>query len=226
MVAKKVAPGIGTKELDKLAEDEIRRAGGFPAFKGYQGFPSTLCTCINSEIVHAPAIPNRKLKDGDIFSIDVGMRWPAKKGLITDMAKTIPVGKVDKQAKEIMAVTEKSLNLAIKKIKPGVKLGDISFAIQQYVEKNKFNVVRELVGHGVGRKLHEEPQIPNYGRKDTGPQLEPGMTLAFEPMVTAGSFKIELGQDRQTYQTADGSLSAHFEHTILITKKGSEVLTK
>lgn len=225
LVEEQVKPGLGTKELDELAESEIRLVGGFPAFKGYRGFPSSLCTCLNEEIVHAPALPNRQLKQGDILSLDLGMRYPAKKGLVVDMAITLPVGKVSKDVQKLIHVTRKALNLAVKKIKPGLHLGDVSLAIQEFVEKNGFNVVKELVGHGVGRKVHEEPQIPNYGLKNTGPILELGMTLALEPMVTMGDFKVILDKDKQTFKTADGSLSAHFEHTVLVTEKGSEVLT-
>lgn len=226
MVVKKVKPGVGTRELDQLAEDEIKLAGGWPAFKGYRRFPSTLCTCINDEVVHAPAIPNRILQDGDILSIDVGMRYPAKNGLVTDMSITVPAGKINKQAKKLLEVTKKSLDLAIKKIKPGQPLGIISNTIQTHAEKNKFSVVRELVGHGVGQKVHEEPQIPNYGAKNTGPVLQPGMTLAIEPMITIGSHEVMVGKNMQTYKTLDGLLSAHFEHTVVVTPSGCDVLTK
>jgi len=225
LVAERARPGVGTKELDEFAESEIRKAGGQPAFKGYRGFPSTLCTSINSEVVHAPAIPDRKLKEGDILSLDAGVRYPVKKGMVVDAAITLPVGKVSHKAKRLIKVTKKSLDLAIKKIRPGIYLGDISFTIQNFVEKNNFNVIRELVGHGVGRRVHEEPQIPNYGLKKTGPILQPGMTLAIEPMVAMGDFSVMLDKDKQTFKTKDGSLSAHFEHTVLVTEKGSEVLT-
>jgi len=226
MVVKKVKPGVGTRELDQLAEDEIKLAGGWPAFKGYRRFPSTLCTCINDEVVHAPAIPNRVLQDSDILSIDVGMRYPAKNGLVTDMSITVPVGKISKQAKKLINVTRKSLNIAIENIKPNMPLGNTSHAIQEYVEKNKFSVVRELVGHGVGQKVHEEPQIPNYGAKNTGPVLQSGMTLAIEPMVTIRSHEVIVGKDMQTYKTLDNSLAAHFEHTVVVTSSGCDVLTK
>jgi len=225
-VIKEVKPGMGTRYLDKLAEDEIKLAGGWPAFKGYHRFPSTLCTCINEEVVHAPAIPDRKLKEGDLLSIDVGMRYPAKNGLVTDMATTVAVGNYSRVAKKLMEVTTKCLEEAIKQVKPGANLGNISAVIQKHAEKNKFNVVRELVGHGVGQKVHEPPQIPNYGVKNTGPVLAPGMTLAIEPMVVAGNYEVEIGKDGQTYRTADGSLAAHFEHTVLVTESGVEILTK
>ncbi|HPI67483.1 MAG TPA: type I methionyl aminopeptidase [bacterium] len=218
--------GVGTKELDSLVEKEIRAAGGWPAFKGYQGFPSSICTCLTTEIVHAPATPNRILKEGDLLTIDLGMRYPAKNGLVTDMAATIAIGKISPTEKKLIKVTKEALDLAIKKIKPNIHLGDISFTIQNFVEKNGFNVIRDLVGHGVGEKLHEEPQIPNYGNPGTGPILKPGMTLAIEPMVTIGDYFVALDQNKQTFKTADDSPCAHFEHTVLVTEKGSEILTK
>jgi methionyl aminopeptidase len=226
MVVKKVKVGIGTKELDELAEKEIRKIGGFPIFKGYQGFTTTLCTCINEEVVHAAAVPDRKLKDGDIFSIDVGMRLPGKGGMVVDMATTVIIGKVPKKTEKLVDVTKKSLELAIKKIKPGIYLGDMSAEVQKYVEKNGFNVVRDLVGHGVGKKLHEDPQVPNYGLAGTGPVLKSGMTLAIEPMVTAGKWRLQFQRENQAYTTVDKSLAAHFEHTVLITGEGAEILTK
>jgi len=226
LVLSKVKVGTSTKELDKFAEQEIRKVNGFPIFKGYQKFPTALCACINSEVVHAAAIPDRKLKDGDIFSVDVGMRYPAKNGMIVDMAKTVPVGKISDQAKRLIKITEESLNIAIKKIKSGIHLGDISYAIQYYVEENNFNVVREMVGHGVGKKLHEEPQVPNYGLSGTGPILMPGMTLAIEPMVTIGHWKLIQDKKNYAFKTQDNSLSAHFEHTVLVTENESEILTK
>lgn len=218
--------GIGTKELDTFVEKEIRAANGWPAFKGYQGFPSSICTCLTNEIVHAPAIPNRLLKNGDLLTIDVGMRYPAKNGLVTDMAITIAIGEITKQEKKLIKITEEALNVAIKKIKPGIRLGDLSSLIQNYVEKNSFQVIRDLVGHGVGEKIHEEPQIPNYGQPRTGPLLQPGMTLAIEPMVSMGNYLITLDKNKQTFKMADNSPCAHFEHTVLVTEKGSEILTK
>lgn len=225
LLAKQVKPGTNTQDLDKLAGTEIKKINGWPAFKGYRGFPTSICTCINEEVVHAPAIPNRILKDGDILSIDIGLRYPIKNGLITDTAITIPVGKISKSTKKLLEITKKSLDIAIKKIKPGIYLGDISYEIQKLVEKNKFNVVYELAGHGVGHKLHEPPQIPNYGEKGTGPILKHGMTLAIEPMVVNG--RPEVIEDKKTsaFKTKDNSLAAHFEHTVLITEKGSAVLT-
>ncbi len=226
LLQKKVKPGVGTKELNNLAEDEIRLAGGWPAFKGYQGFPSALCTCLNTEIVHAPAIPNRQLKEGDILSLDLGIRYPAKNGLVVDAAITLPVGKVSREVKKLIETTRQALTLAIKKIKPGRPLGDVSAEIQKYAEKNSFNVIRDLVGHGVGYKVHEEPEIPNYCRFDRGPILEPGMTLAIEPMITLGHHAVVVDKNKHTYRMKDESLCAHFEHTVLVTERGSEILTK
>ncbi|MDD5289863.1 MAG: type I methionyl aminopeptidase [Patescibacteria group bacterium] len=226
MAGKMVKPGIGTAELDEFVESEIRAAGGFPIFKGYHGFPTALCTSINDEVVHAPAKPNRVLKDGDIVGLDVGMRYPAKNGLVVDTATTVAVGKISKPAKKLMAAAKDALNVAIKKIKPGIKLGDISAAIQMEVEKKGFSVVRDLVGHGVGEKLHEEPQIPNFGLPGLGPIIKTGMTLAIEPMITAGHHAVVEDAKTGAFKTADNSLSAHFEHTILVTEKGCEILTK
>lgn len=226
LLTKEAKVGVGTKYLNELAEKEIIKAGGWPIFKGYQGFPTAICSCLTNEIVHAPALPDRILKNGDILTIDAGVRYPAKNGLITDMAITIPIGKITDQEEKLLKITHEALILAIKKIKPGIYLGDISFAIQEFVEKNNFNVIRDLVGHGVGDKLHEEPQIPNYGLKNTGPILQPGMTLAIEPMVSMGHYAITLGKNKQTFQMADNSPCAHFEHTVLVTEKGSEILTQ
>ena len=243
LLIKKADIGVGTKELNELAEKEIKKINGWPIFKGYQGFPTAICTCINNEVVHAPAIPNRILQDGDILSIDIGLRYPAKparcspalpsgrlgeggNGMITDMAKTVSIGKISHSTKKLLSVTKKSLDLAIKKIKPGIYLGNISYEIQRFVEKNKFSVVYELVGHGVGKKLHEPPQIPNFGKKGTGPILKSGMTLAIEPMVTAGNPDVVVDKKTNAFKTEDNSLAAHFEHTILVTEKGSEILTK
>lgn len=226
LLIKKVKVGVGTKYLNDLAEDEIIKAGGWPIFKGYQGFPTAICSCLTTEIVHAPAIPDRILQAGDLLTIDAGIRFPAKKGMITDMAITVPIGQISKAEEKLLKVTRQSLDLAIEKIKPGIHLGDLSFAIQEFVEKNGFNVIRELVGHGVGEKLHEEPQIPNYGLKGTGPILKSGMTLAIEPMVSMGHYAIALAKNKITYKMHDDSPCAHFEHTVLVTEKGSEILTK
>lgn len=226
MAEKMVKPGIGTAELDDFVESEIRAAGAFPIFKGYHGFPTALCTSINDEVVHAPAKPNRILKDGDIVGLDLGLRFPAKNGMIVDSALTVEVGKVSKDTKKVVAAAKSALDTAIKKIKSGTKLGDISSAIQIEVEKKGFNVVRDLVGHGVGEKLHEEPQIPNFGLPGTGPTLQAGMTLAIEPMINAGHHAVIEDKKTGAFKTADQSISTHFEHTILVTERSCEVLTK
>lgn len=232
-IARQIKPGISTFDLDQLAEQLIRQAGAEPAFKGYRpdtaksdqwnGYPATLCTSINNEVVHAIPSPKRILKRGDIIGIDCGLKF---KGYYADMAMTFPVGSVTSTAKKLLKVTKKALDLAIKKIKAGVHLGDISWTIQSYVEKNGFSVVRELSGHGIGRNLHEEPTILNFGKAGTGPVLQEGMVLAIEPMVNVGSWQIKTLDDGWTIVTADDSLSAHFEHTVLVTRKGAEVLTK
>ncbi len=217
--------GLGTKEINKIAEEEFKKRNAWPAFKGYHGFPTSICTCLNEEIVHGPATPNRILKNGDILSIDLGCRYPAKKGMITDMATTLAIGNIPSPTQKLMDVTQKSLQIAIQTAKPGATTGDIGYAVQSYVEKNGFNVVRELVGHGVGKKLHESPQIPNYGTPGSGPKLKPGMTIAIEPMVSMGTHEISENKNG-TFITADHSLSAHYEHSILITNSGAEILTQ
>ena len=225
MIIKKAEVGVGTQELDEFAEAEIKKVGGYPVFKGYGGFPTTTCMSINEEVVHAPAIPDRKLKNGDVLSVDIGMRYPSKGGMVTDMARTKIIGEDIQNAKKLLSVTKESLDKAIKIIKAGVYLGDISYTIQKHVEKNGFNVVRDLSGHGVGRELHEDPQILNFGKPRTGVVLKAGMTLAIEPMVVVGNYRIKTKKDGITFKTQDNSLSAHFEHTILVTKVGAEVLT-
>ena len=219
---KKVRPGITTKELDRLAESLILKSGGKCSFKGYQDFPACLCTSINEEIVHA--VPsNRVLKEGDIISLDLGILY---KGFHTDMAITIPVGKIDPEVQRLMRVTKKALKRGIKKVRPGNTFGDIGNTIQRYVESQGFNVVRDLCGHGIGKELHEEPKILNYGKRHTGPEIKEGMTFCLEPMVTIGDWKLKKSKNGHGYETADGSLSAHFEHTIAVTKKGCQILTE
>lgn len=226
---KKIAPGISTKALDKLAEELVFANGGIPAFKGYGGdtgnpFPATLCTSINSEIVHG--IPNEKriLKEGDILKIDIGMKYEE---LFTDMARSFPVGKISNEAKKLIEVTEQSFREGVKNIKEGSMLSDYSKAVQKYVESFGFSVVRNLVGHGVGIELHEDPYIPNYyeTKKYQDFKLSAGMTLALEPMVNAGKHITVLGKDGWVFMTKDGSLSAHYENTIVVTENGVEVLT-
>ncbi len=232
----KVKPGISTGELEDLACELIEKAGGRPSFKFYkisedsEPFPTALCTSINEEVVHGPAYPSRVVKEGDILSIDVGMEYPFSEngnGMYTDMARTFPVGKISKEKKDLMDATRKCLDLGIKQIKPGNTINDIGSAIENYIESKGYSVVRDLVGHGVGRAVHEEPQIPHYyAGKHYDIPLHEGMTIAVEPMVTAGSWEVDIADDGVTFITRDGSMSAHFEDTILITKKGAEIITR
>ena len=215
----KVAPGITTKELERLAESLILCIGGKCSFKGYDGFPSCLCTSINEEIVHG--VPSERiLKQGDIISLDLGLLW---KGYHADMAITVPVGEIQPEINRLIKITKKVTKLAIKKIRPGITFGDVSNTIQRYVESQGFNVARDLCGHGIGKGLHEEPQILNYGKRHKGAKIKPGMVFCIEPMVTMGSPEIK--RDGFVFKTKDGSLSAHFEHTIAVTQKGTQVLT-
>ena len=216
-----VQPGITTAELDKEAELFIRSHDALPAFKGYRGYPATLCTSINDEVIHGIPGP-RTLKAGDIISIDVGAFHD---GFYSDAAKTFTVGKVSKKAQRLMDVTEKALHEGISQAVTGNHLYDISAAIQMVVESAGFSVVREFVGHGIGRTLHEDPQIPNFGKRGTGLPLQEGMTFAIEPMVNEGSWKVHIRDDGWTAVTADGSLSAHFEHSIAITASGPMILS-
>ncbi len=217
-----IKPGIETIELDSIAEDFIRSKNAIPGFKGLYGFPGTLCISIEDEVVHG--VPkNRVLLDGDIVGIDVGA---IVDGYYGDHARTFEVGNVTEEKKELMEVTKKSLELGIEASKPGNRIGDIGFAIQNYAEGKGYSVVKELVGHGIGEKLHEEPQIPNYGEKNTGPLIKEGMCFAIEPMINLGTEKIYTKSDQWTICTQDGLPSAHFEHTIVVTNTGSEILTK
>lgn len=221
-----VKVGVTTAELNKIAEDYILSNSAIPAFKGYSqggaaGFPGSICSSLNDEVVHG--IPgNIVLKEGDIISIDVGV---LKNGYFGDAALTVAVGTISDEKQKLMEVTEKSLYLGIDQAVEGGRLHDVSAAIQQYVEANGFSIVRDLCGHGVGKYLHEDPSIPNYGKKGTGPKLKKGMTLAIEPMVNAGKYAVITGKDGWTVLTADGSASAHFEHTILVTNGKPEILT-
>lgn len=218
---KKVEPGITTKELGRVAETLILKSGGKPSFKGYEGYPAALCTSVNEEIVHA--VPsNRKLKEGDILSLDLGVKW---RGFHADMATTVPVGKIDPETQRLIRVTKKALKRGLKKIKLGNTFGDIGNTIQRYVESQGFNVVRDLCGHGIGKELHEEPQILNYGKRHTGPKIKEGMVFCLEPMVTVGDWKIKEAKDGYGFGTQDGSLSCHFEHTAALTKNGVKILT-
>lgn len=218
---KALKPGITTQELDRLAEDFILSKGAKPAFKGYLGYPASICASINEEVVHG--IPGlRKLQNGDIISIDIGT---VINGYFGDSAVTLPVGDISKEAQELLEVTEKSLYSGITQAQVNNRLTDISHAIQKYVEERNFSVVRDYVGHGIGSNMHEEPQIPNFGQPGRGPRLKPGMTLAIEPMVNIGTYEVKTLLDNWTVITKDKSLSAHFEHTIAITDRGPEILT-
>jgi methionyl aminopeptidase len=217
----KVRPGVTTGELDSAAERFIRSQGAEPAFKGYRGFPGSICASPNSMVVHG--IPGRyRLERGDILSVDVGV---VLDGWVADAARTFPVGPVSPVARRLMHATKASLLDAVEQCRPGNRLGDVSHAVQARVEADGFSVIRSLVGHGVGRSMHEDPQIPNYGRPGRGPELEEGMVLAVEPMVTAGRHAVRIGEDHWAIYAQDGSLAAHFEFTVAITAAGPRVLT-
>jgi methionyl aminopeptidase len=216
-----VAPGKTTRELDELAERRLREAGAVPAFKGYHGYPSTICASVNEQVIHG--IPNdRPLNAGDILSIDLGAKLD---GFFGDSAVTVPVGAVSPEAQRLLTVTKESLERAIAVVKAGARVHDIGAAVQEYVEAHGYSVVREFVGHGIGTSLHEEPQIPNYGTPGRGSRLAEGMVLAIEPMVNAGKPAVKVLSDGWTAVTKDGSLSAHFEHTVAVTEAGCRVLT-
>ena len=216
-----VAQGITTRDIDNLAETTIRSRGAEPAFKGYRGYPSTVCASINEQVVHG--IPSgRKLKNGDIISIDIGVKY---KGFYGDAAITVQVGSVAAETAKLVAATEESLAAGLQKALPGNRLSDISYAVQQYVESQGFSVVRSFVGHGIGCELHEEPQVPNYGTRGTGILLKPGMCLAIEPMINAGVKDVFTGKDGWAVYTKDRKPSAHFEHTIAITGDGAVILS-
>jgi methionyl aminopeptidase len=219
---KHIAPGITTRELDAIAEKFISQNGAIPSFKGYNGFRGSICASVNDELVHG--IPgDRTLENGDIISIDIGAKYMGYHG---DSAWTYPVGTIDDETQRLLDVTEESLYLGLKEAKPGERLSNISHSIQNYVEAEGFSIVREYVGHGVGQDLHEDPQIPHYGPPNRGPRLKPGMVLAIEPMVNAGSRYVRTLTDNWTVVTVDGKMCAHFEHTIAITEEGYEILTK
>jgi methionyl aminopeptidase len=221
MLGKQVRAGVTTAELDRLAEDFIRGHGSRPAFKGYRGFPASICPSINDEVVHA--IPGgRELHEGDVISIDVGVE---KNGYFGDAARTFTVGEPTEQIRRLLAVTREALEKGIEQARAGKRVGDISHAIQAHVERNGFSVVRELVGHGIGRAMHEEPNVPNYGAPDRGPRLMAGQVLAIEPMVNIGGPEIVTRPDGWTVVTKDGSLSAHFEHTVVVGEQGPEILS-
>ncbi len=234
-LAKMVKPGLHTSQLEHHALMRIEEEGGRPAFKGYKPspqskpFPTALCISINDEIVHGPALPTRELKEGDIISLDIGMEYPARKGYFTDTAVTVAVGKINKETKKLLDATCEALMAGIKAAIPGNTLDDIGTAVEKVAKKNKLGVVRDLVGHGVGLEVHEDPQVPNYhivGDEFPNIELKPGMVIAIEPMFTLGDWHIETAADNFTFVTADGSMSAHFEHTIAITEDGYDIITK
>ncbi len=218
---KAVRPGMATSELDRMAEEGIRQAGGAPTFKGYNGFPGSICASVNDEVVHGIPGP-RVLREGDLLSIDIGTTLD---GYVSDSAVTIPVGKISDEAQRLLDVTQECLTIGIAQMQAGKRVGDIGAAVQTYAERHGYGVVRELVGHGVGRAMHEEPQVPNYGEPGTGIELRPGLVLAIEPMITQGGPRIRVLGDGWTVVTADGKLAAHFEHTIAVTENGPRILT-
>lgn len=222
MIEKNIRPGISTKQLDKIAFDFIKSKGGKPNFLNYEGFPASICTSVNDEVVHG--IPSKKviLKEGDIISVDMGT---VLDGWHSDAARTFPVGKISDEAQRLIDVTRESFFEGIKHIKHGAKLGDCSAAIQKYCESRGYGVVRDLVGHGVGQSLHEDPSVPNFGKAGHGVRLAAGMTLAIEPMITEGTWKVEVLDNDWTIVTADGKLAAHYENTLVVTREGYEILT-
>lgn len=223
LIGKHIKPGVTTAQLDKIAHEYILSEGAIPNFLHYEGYPASICASVNDEVVHG--IPNKRtvLREGDIISIDMGAM---KDGYNGDAARTFAVGKISNEAQRLIDVTRQSFFEGVKYLKHGAKLGDVSFAIQNYVEENGFSVVRDLVGHGIGQCLHEDPQVPNFGQKGRGVKLAAGMTLAIEPMVNAGNYDVCVLDDDWTVVTSDGSLSAHYENTVLITKDGYEILTR
>ncbi|MDO8565976.1 MAG: type I methionyl aminopeptidase [Candidatus Moranbacteria bacterium] len=224
-----VAPGLSTKDIDVLSERLIRESGGIPIFKGYGGgsgrpFPATLCTSLNEEVVHGIPNAERKIRTGDLLKLDIGMRF---EGMVTDMARTVRVGEVTPDVEKLAAVTEESLKRGIVELRPGARISAYARAVQSYVEENGFSVVRDLVGHGVGHELHEEPQIPNYVSREMDDfVVKKGMTLALEPMVNMGTFAVKIARDGWTFVTVDGKWSAHCEDTVVITENGAEVVTR
>lgn len=217
-----VKPGVRTGELDKIAEQKIRKVGALAAFLHYQGFPCTMCTSLNEEVVHAIPSDTRVLKEGDILTLDLGL---IHKGYYLDMARTLLVGGVAPATARLVETTKAALRLGTAKVRPGATVGDIGNTIQEFVESKGYGIVRDLCGHGIGKALHEEPQVLNYGERKTGIKLQEGMVICIEPMVTMGDFNVKRAKDGQTYVTRDGSLAAHFEDTIAVTAEGHEVLT-
>jgi len=219
---KKIRPGVKTIELDRLSEELALKKGARPAFKGYRGYPYSLCTSVNSEVVHG--MPSeRELKEGDIVSLDFGI---LNDGYYGDAAVTVPVGEITPAARKLLKVTEEALYRGIAEVRAGNRIGDISAAIQGHVEASGYSVVRDLVGHGIGKSLHEDPQVPNYGTSGRGVELKPGMAFAIEPMVNEGTYRVDILRDGWTVVTADGKLSAHFEHSVAITENGPVILSR
>lgn len=214
-------PGVATGELDRLAESEIRKQGGEPAFKGYRGFPATLCISVNDVIVHGIPNGSSRLCEGDVVSVDCGVLLD---GYYGDAAITFPIGEVSPEARTLIDVTEECLREAVEQVRPGNRVGDVGAAVQRKAEAAGFGVVREFVGHGIGQSLHEDPQVPNYGRTGHGPLLKPGLVIAIEPMVTEGSWRVRIDGDGWTARTEDGKLAAHFEYSVAVTREGHRVL--
>ena len=218
-----VKPGASTMDLEKFAEGRAAEHGARPAFKGYLGYPCVLCTSINSEVVHGIPSPQRKLREGDILSLDFGVEY---EGYYGDAAVTLPVGRIRPELERLLKVTREALDHAIDQVRPGKRLSDVSAAVQSWAEQHGYSVVREFVGHGIGTRMHEEPQLPNYGVPGHGPRLQPGMVFAIEPMVNAGGPGVRVLDDKWTAVTEDGSPSAHFEHTVAVTSNGPWILTR
>ena len=222
VLSQALRPGLSTKELDAIAQEELSRHKAKPAFLGYQGFPASLCVSINSEVVHGIPSARRNITSGDIVSLDFGC---ILEGFYADAAVTVGVGRISEEARKLIEVTREALMRGIVEMVPNARLGDISSAVQNHVEAHGFSVVRDFVGHGIGRALHEDPPVPNYGKPGTGMRLSPGLVLAIEPMVNAGGPEVETLEDGWTAITRDSSLSAHFEHTVALTEKGPQILT-
>jgi methionyl aminopeptidase len=221
-LADDIGPGVTTGSLDDKAERLILQAGGRPAFKGYRGYPKTICTSVNQEVVHGIPSPGVILREGDIISIDIGIVY---RGYVGDTAATFPVGQVSEEKRRLIRVTKEALYMGIDRVRAGNRLSDVSYAIQTHVERHGFSIVRDFVGHGIGQQMHEEPQIPNFGRPHLGPKLQEGMVLAIEPMVNAGSYEVRVLEDQWTAVTRDGRPSAHFEHSVAITNGEADILS-
>jgi methionyl aminopeptidase len=221
MLLRSARAGMTTADLDRLAEESIREQGGFPTFKGYNGFPASICASVNDVVVHG--IPDGTvLREGDLLSIDIGTTF---EGYVSDSAATVAIGKVSQAAERLLRVTQESLMLGIDKFRRGNRLSDIGHAVQAHAERNGYGVVRALVGHGIGQQMHEDPQVPNYGRGGSGLVLRPGLCLAIEPMITQGGYDVDIQDDGWTVVTTDGKLAAHFEHTVALTEDGPRILT-